>query len=703
MGRAPSYAAVGVACLLLYSNSLHGDFVHDDIPAIVRNQDVLGSSPLLQLFLDDFWGTPMSDAFSHKSYRPLTTLSFRINNWLHGLEPLWFHVVNVTLHIACSILFTRVAVRIAGLQTKFALLAGLIFAAHPVHTEAVSGIVGRADILACSIFLLSFLLYHDEELGKRKVTLSCCLAGLAMLAKETGLTVLLVNIAYDLYKSWPYVKRSILDGKRSEESVRFARRAAKVLVAMSVLLVLRVALLQGSLPKFSAQDNPSAFHPCPHVRLMTFCYLAVFNCWLLFCPTTLSHDWQMGSIPLVTSLADCRNIATCIFFGCCLLLAYRCFADFENHRHSPLVLGCLFLVIPFLPATNLLVTVGFVLAERVLYIPSLGGVLLVVYGAQLLYDSGILRQRAALICSIIILLFFSLRTIERNKDWSSREALIRAGIKALPQNAKMHYNLANFHRDSFQTQLAVLHYREALRLWPRYASAHNNLGTLMSDGEEAENHFQSAISIQPGHVNAHYNLGQVYRKANRSQEAVTMLERCIRLDSAYTPAYLLLAKLQPGPIAGRLLKHVTRLHPTNSDLLAHYADWLLQNYRVEEAILYYQRALKHQRDHQGALLGWAKSHLSRGKTYYLHFALSRWRAMKQQNENKSRIYSIVNTADLFIRSWDLYKQGQVTSQFHHSTTPSVLYQYDFAPVMEKGLDSESLRGIPQQRNPGSKR
>ncbi|KAJ9597493.1 hypothetical protein L9F63_011653, partial [Diploptera punctata] len=63
---------------------------------------------------------------------------------------------------------------------------------------------------------------------------------------------------------------------------------------------------------------------------LTFCYLAAFNCWLLLCPATLSHDWQMGSVPLLTSLADSRNIATCLFFGCCLLLVYRGIADFEN-------------------------------------------------------------------------------------------------------------------------------------------------------------------------------------------------------------------------------------------------------------------------------------------------------------------------------------------------------------------------------------
>lgn len=76
-------------------------------------------------------------------------------------------------------------------------------------------------------------------------------------------------------------------------------------------------------------------------RLMTFCYLAALNCWLLLCPAILSHDWQMGSVPLVTSFTDTRNLATCIFFGGCLVLTYKAFTDFEVSawRNLPLTLS----------------------------------------------------------------------------------------------------------------------------------------------------------------------------------------------------------------------------------------------------------------------------------------------------------------------------------------------------------------------------
>lgn len=71
------YLFIAVIAIGCYLNGIHGDFVHDDIPAITMNKDVLGATPITHVFRNDFWGTPMSDINSHKSYRPLTTLSFR--------------------------------------------------------------------------------------------------------------------------------------------------------------------------------------------------------------------------------------------------------------------------------------------------------------------------------------------------------------------------------------------------------------------------------------------------------------------------------------------------------------------------------------------------------------------------------------------------------------------------------------------------
>ncbi|XP_029040158.2 protein O-mannosyl-transferase TMTC1-like isoform X2 [Osmia bicornis bicornis] len=612
-----SVALVAVAC---YLNALNGDFVHDDIPAVVRNKDVLAQTPWASVLKDDFWGTPMHDINSHKSYRPLTTLTFRLNYLMSGLTPSWYHATNIALHAIACVLVTRVSLVVAALRPGFAALAGLLFAAHPVHTEAVTGIVGRADVLACIFFLLSFLAYHGQQTAY--VWSSVCLGALSMLAKETGITVLPLNLLYDLCRSWHSIKRSIFEARWNDDSRHFSRRAAALLVSFGVLLVVRLALLHGALPKFSPQDNPAAFHPCFHVRLLTFCYLAALNCWLLLCPATLSHDWQMGSVPLVASLADTRNLATCLFFGGCLILTYKAFTDFEQQRHPPLLLGWMFLVLPFLPASNLFITVGFVVAERVLYMPSVGWILLVVYGMQISWTA-IPRRRSLITTGIVLLLLLGCyRTVLRNRDWTSRETL--------------------------------------LRLWPTYASAHNNLGTL-TVGDQAEQHFLAAIHAQPGHVNAHYNLGQLYRKTNRTEECIRMLQKCVSLDPAYTPAYLVLARLATGPAAGVLLRHVVRLQPRSPDHLAEYASWLHQNGKWLPSLKYYLKAMEVSPSHRSSLLGTVRILRSRGQWPRVHQLITRWHLMLRAKRG-----GLIYRGDLYIRAWQLQSESRRRAHQHQA-------------------------------------
>ena len=113
------------------------------------------------LFLNDFWGTPLTHSGSHKSYRPLCTLTFRINYLINGLNPFGYHLANVLLHSITTALFVITIKTLIRMKTTSysPLISGLLFAAHPIHTEAVSGIVGRADILACLFFLLALLFY----------------------------------------------------------------------------------------------------------------------------------------------------------------------------------------------------------------------------------------------------------------------------------------------------------------------------------------------------------------------------------------------------------------------------------------------------------------------------------------------------------------------------------------------------------------
>ncbi|CAH1984741.1 unnamed protein product [Acanthoscelides obtectus] len=80
----PLYAFISTVSAACYANGLSGDFVHDDIPAVAGNRDVAGDRPISDILVNDFWGTPMAHADSHKSYRPLTTITFRYDKFLQN-------------------------------------------------------------------------------------------------------------------------------------------------------------------------------------------------------------------------------------------------------------------------------------------------------------------------------------------------------------------------------------------------------------------------------------------------------------------------------------------------------------------------------------------------------------------------------------------------------------------------------------------
>ena len=136
---------VALLALLSYANSSWGGFVFDDSEAILGNQDVDPSTSVWEVFGHDFWGEDILSNASHKSYRPLTVLTFRWNHWLAGgLEPVGFHMVNVILHTVVSLLYLEICSMIcrkSDLGSRKAIttaaVAALLFAVHPIHAESV--------------------------------------------------------------------------------------------------------------------------------------------------------------------------------------------------------------------------------------------------------------------------------------------------------------------------------------------------------------------------------------------------------------------------------------------------------------------------------------------------------------------------------------------------------------------------------------
>ncbi|XP_037781150.1 protein O-mannosyl-transferase TMTC1-like [Penaeus monodon] len=585
------------------------------------------------------------------------THSAGMNHAMFGLRPLGFHLVNVLLHSCVCLLMTRLLLRLLRLPQGIVLSAGLLFATHPIHTEAVTGLVGRADVLASLFFLTAILTYHrateednmdpDEaegaggegggaweskrsfiptgsengwgwggdgvgvagggggdggRRGRGYAWRAGVLAGAGTLCKEHALTTLAVCAAWDVIRHRKHV-RSLVRGHPAGKHLGALLRRLLLLAAMSVgILILRLWMLGGSSPAFSDQDNPASFSPSFVTRTLTFLYLPVFNTWLLLCPWTLSHDWQMGSVALVTSPFDLRNLASVLLYGI-LALTLRAGLLIKGREGNSILLGLVLLIVPFLPATNLFFTVGFVVAERILYIPSLGYAVLISIGLSRLG-----RLRAP--CLLLLLLVFSIRTVQRNRDWENRETLFVAGLRTLPHNAKMHYNYANLQKDLGNTNLAKYHYEEAIRLWPGHSSAHNNLGTLLNDTTAAETHFRLALKAHPQHSHAYFNLANLRQQQGRVGEAVALLEESLRYDATNRDAVSALAGLYGD--AGRPAEaenlHLALLGARPTDPVVHnnYAAFLQRIGRREAALRHYEAALGLDPEHTVALVNTAR-------------------------------------------------------------------------------------------------
>ncbi|XP_034256998.1 protein O-mannosyl-transferase TMTC2-like [Thrips palmi] len=606
--------AVSVFAFALYVNTLGAGFVYDDSRAVLRNPDVRGGQSAWLAFGHDFWGTPLRSAGSHGSYRPLSVLSLRANAYLAGgMRPYGFHLVNAQLHALCSYLVTRLSRRLlgglGGRGPGVWLTAGLLFAAHPVHCEAVAGIVGRADLLASALALLallSFLQHLDwrergcrcEALrslrpGGRAAWCRCrawsalllaatmALAAAAMLCKEPGATVVAVCMVYDVV---------VQLGRRGRN--RKTPFCASSLVALAAwggaLLAARLWLVGMSTPVFARADNPAAHEAAWATRTLTFLHLPVVNLRLLLWPGTLSFDWSMDAVERVEALADPRNLQSAALYakmkicGVCSKLIESRGAFVYGYNNNNVVLAnnnnypvssssssssvsqdsdagaaaVALAVVPLLPATNLFFYVGFVVAERVLYLPSVGYCLLVAQGLGWLADAkppvaaaagraarstrtwrG--RGTAVMLAGVVLVAVLAARTLQRNGDWADEEDLYRAGIAVNPPKA--YGNLGSVLSSRGRLAEAEHAFRMALRYRPNMAEVHYNLGNLLLKRdklEEAIRSYQQAIHYRPSLALAHLHLGHALAARGQVREAVSALVRCasLRLAAPAAPA-----------------------------------------------------------------------------------------------------------------------------------------------------------------------
>ncbi|XP_053563785.1 protein O-mannosyl-transferase TMTC4 [Bombina bombina] len=568
---------VGLLAFVCFTNSYNGNFVFDDSEAIINNKDIRGETPLSDLWLHDFWGTKLSSNASHKSYRPLTVLTFRMNYSIAGgLHPPGFHLVNILLHCIVSVLMLNVFTKLFGGISynnnnrgkraisfpKASLLAALLFAVHPVHTECVAGIVGRADLLCALSVVLSFLGYCKSLPGTSTVGFSSViwvlcsvfLGAVAMLCKEQGITVLGLNAVFDAFVICKLnileLVQSVLRRDKTSENNTFHNKGlfSRVGILASggiCVLYIRWRIMGTGPPAFTDVDNPASFADSLLVRVINYNYYYSLNGWLLLCPWWLCFDWSMGCIPLISALNDGRIIALVALWFCLIGLGYHALCSKDDQKRRILTLGLGFLIIPFLPASNLFFRVGFVVAERVLYLPSIGYCVLLSYGYSKL--CGQVKNKQLLAVAMLGLLAINVgRCIFRSNQWKSEELLFKSALPVCPLNAKVHYNVGKNLADRGHQRDAIQYYREAIRLNPKYVHAMNNLGNILKERDElqeAEELLSKAVSIQPDFSAAWMNLGIVQNSLKQFDDAEKSYLTAIKYRKKYPDCYYNLGRL----------------------------------------------------------------------------------------------------------------------------------------------------------------
>ncbi len=520
---------IGALAFLVFANSLWNGFAFDDGFVIEDNPVVHDLSALWSILASGYW----RDSNIGLLYRPLVILSYAFNYALAGAAPFTYHLVNVLLHAGNSALVYLLVVALFRAR-GLAMGAAAAFALHPIHTEAVANVVGRAELLANAFLLLSWLWYlrwgeAPARARSRGLAASVAAFGLALLTKEHAVVLLGLLVVTDLLRASQEglpLGRTIWERCRSAYAWYLLPLAAYLLTRLFVL-----GVLLGSQPSW--WTNPLA-HVDFWTRWATAIKVLGKYLWLLVVPVHLSADYSYNRIPLSRSLLEPGALTALLALAGALGLAVR------GWRRWPAIsVGIAVLAVTILPVSNLPFPIGTIMAERLLYLPSMGFCLLL----ATLVTALAARPRWGAVASgafAVLLLAYGARTVVRNRDWRSEAALFAATVRTSPNSTAAHYNLGTAMLNRGDLPGARRAFERSLEIYPDHVLAHTNLGiVLQREGrlDDALAAFREALRILPEFAFAHLNLGRLYEQRGEASEAL----REYRLAAVHAPSFPSLA------------------------------------------------------------------------------------------------------------------------------------------------------------------
>lgn len=525
---------VAVAAVLPYLLLPSLPLIYDAERAIVANESLHDGSPV-GVFGVDFWGESTQAEHGTRSWRPLVSLSWALQTRLFGESAVAFHLLDMLLHAGAAVLLVLLLAA-WGVEQQCLLPSGLLFALHPVQSDAVASAVGRADIMAGVCLLGALVLVLRAPRSSRPAALRAGALGLiaaGMLCKEYAVSFPFVLVAVDL-------------ARRASGSSRLEQRRAEVAswvggFALLGLYLLARVLLFGDLGGAAASPdfNPLAGQPWS-VRWATSLALLPLALRLLLLPIHLNHHYRFGTIEIPDGLFDWRALLGLILLGA--LVAAAVAAARSKREGLPVVAVALFLL-PLGPSLHVLSVVNVLFAERFLYIP-VAGLAVAVAWALGRWAVGAAEDRAAVVLALVLVAFAGL-TVLRVRDWRSMERLARSSLAAYPGGSDVWKQLGlALYRDG-RAEQALEPLQRAVEINPRdsqawtvYARALEKLRRYSEAGQALRKVVDLAPK-EPGRVLR--EAGRVELLAGRAYEAVVPLERAHELMPADAETLHLLA------------------------------------------------------------------------------------------------------------------------------------------------------------------
>ena len=556
--------------MLAFSNSFQSGFVLDNKGLLLdpRIREVTPENIALILKHTYWWPTGEAGL-----YRPFTTLSYLFNYAIlgGGDQPTGYHWLNLILHVGNVSLAYVLALRLLRRFWPAVFVAGL-WAVHPALTESVTNIVGRADLLAATAVLSGLLMYmkSTEASGWARVF---WLVGLAIVttigvfSKESAVAILPLIVLYEI--AW-------WEERRPHPALLYG--CVATLLPIAVMLYQRSVVLAASPPaEFPFTDNPIVGTDWWTGRLTAVKVMARYL-WLTIWPQQLSVDYSYNQIPLAHgAIEDWLAGLIVLAFAIGIVLLYR-------WNRTCFFLAC-FAFLNFVPASNLLFPIGSIMADRLLYLPSLGLLACLVMAIYAIAR----RPKTAVLAPIALCLIaagFTLRTWVRNRDWQSDLSIAIADVRISPNSFKLHRFLA---ASLFESDPAHSNIDQVIAEQEKSLSVINSLPAKLSP-PDAYRQAGYYYLVQGEH-------GQVENAPAAYKRALQALSRCLEIDRVGRPssalsggdsqAYLLLSiaylRLGDADHAYDAVSKGQALDPLNPQMYRQLSDVLAHQRRNEEA------------------------------------------------------------------------------------------------------------------------